>query len=239
MSPNSDQVSDVEEGVVDEPEATDSQGQGVATDATPTTPQTVDVDQLRADYEAKLARSQQDINQIKSSLQSREAALQVQWKQEREALRKQLREVQVRGMDENERKQYEASLATEEYQNVQQQLEEAQRKSQEFAATLDAQSFFLGQGVPLQKLVLDQGYDALVNSGWGAIAEELQTLRKGVKAPQKKQPAPLKPAPDVVVDKSAPSQGSNWSALTKKYGSRENVYQLIESGQLSPEILPA
>jgi len=229
-----------EEEVVADPNATDQTQDGVA-QTTPAPTPSVDVEALRAEYEKKLAAAQNDINQVKSSLQSREAAKDKQYKIEQEALRKQLREVQMKGMDENQRKQYEASLATEELQNLQQRVQEAEQRAAETNAMLDAQKFFVSQGVPVTSLVFDQGYDALVNSGWGHLSAELQQLRNQAANPDanKKPVKPLKPAPEVLTDKAPASKGSNWADLRKRYGSEEAVYQLIEAGQLDASILPA
>lgn len=231
------QVTDAEPQVV--APATNPSDGGVV-DATPAAPApSVDVEALKAEYEQKLARAAQDVNQVKSALQSREAAIQKQFAQEREALQKQMREIRMQGMDENQRKVYEASLAAEEVENMRQQLAETQRKNQEFAQMLDAQSFFIQQGVPANQLTFDNGYESLVNSGWGYLSQELQQLRKGQTPQSNQTAAPLKPAPSVVTDKAAPSVGPTWPELVAKYGSRENVYQLVESGNLSPTIIPA
>jgi hypothetical protein len=231
------QVSDAVEPEVVAP-ATNS-GEGGVADATPATPApSVDVEALKADYEKKLAAAQNDVNAVKSALQSRESAIQKQFAEERSALQKQLREIRMQGMDENQRKQYEQSLAAEEVEQMRSRLQETEQKNQQFAAMLDAQNFFLQQGVPVQNLDFTN-YDALVASGWGAINAELARLREQVKNPVTRTPDPLKSAPSVVTDKGAPGGASTWKDLIAKYGSAENVYQLVESGNLNPSILPA
>lgn len=236
-----DQVTDVDDEAVAEPEATSSENGGVAKPTTTST-QSVDVEALKAEYEQKLQRAQEDVNRVKSSLQSREAAIQKQAKEDKEQLQKQLREIRMQGMDENQRKQYEASLATEEVQNLQQRLAEAEARNQENAAVINAQQFFVAQGVPLNALKFDEGYDGLVSSGWGYLSQEITKLRQQLADPSsiKKPVKSLKPAPDVVTDKATPRSGNaTWSDLRKKYGSDETIYQLVESGQLDPSILPA
>ncbi len=235
-----DQVADVDNEAVAEPEATGSNEGGVAKPTTTNT-QSVDVEALRAEYEQKLQRAQEDVNRVKSSLQSREAAIQKQAKEDKDQLQKQLREIRMQGMDETQRKQYEASLATEEVQSLQQRLAEAEARIQENAAVINAQQFFVAQGVPLSSLKFDEGYDGLVASGWGYLSQEITKLRQQNADPSllKKPVKSLKNAPDVVTDKSAPRAATTWSDLRKRYGSDEAIYQLVESGQLDPSILPA
>jgi Skp family chaperone for outer membrane proteins len=207
---------------------------GEVAKATPAQPSqsavNVDVEAIRRDYETKLAKSAEDLNRLKSSLQSREA----QTAKERDDLRRQMQEIRMQGMDATQRKEYEAQLQAEEFNSLQSQLEELNRKTQEQQQVFDAFQFFRQRGVPADSLPLNQGYDALVNSGWAWVDERL----KNPAQPQSKEPAPLKSAPSVVTDKSAPATGVSWGDLRAKYGSDENVYSLIEQGVLSPDILP-
>jgi hypothetical protein len=197
-----------------------------------------DVEKVRAEYEQKVAQMQQDLNNMKSSLQKREYQQSQQYQQQVSDLQKQLREVRMQGMDETQRKAYEVQLQAEEYQTLQQRLEEQERKNQEFEQMLGAQDFFIKKGVPADKLILNQGYETLVQSGWDWVSERLAQLQQQVTSPTKQEPAPLKTAPGVVTDKGLPASGSTWTELRKLYGSDENVYRLIEQGTLSPSILP-
>lgn len=204
---------------------------GVA-ESTPSQQPSNDAERIRVEYEQKLAASQRDINQLKSTLQRQIGQKEAEWSAKYADLQKQFREVRLGTMDENQRKQYEVQMQTEELNNLRQQLAEAQAKQQEIASIADAQNFFLGKGIPRDKLVLDQGYEALVQSGWDAVSEELEGYRKG-KTPSSQQPAPLQTAPAVVTDKSAPTAKTSWAEIVKKYGSEEKVFQLAEQGYIS------
>ena len=230
-----DQVDDVED-VEEVPEEGTPQDEGVADNATPETPE-FDVEKLKAEYEQKLQTSQQDLNKLKSSLQKQQAEQAKKYQEEQARLEKQLREVRMQNMDEDQRKQYEAQMQSEEYQNLQAQLQERDRVLADQAATLDALNFFASKKVPVDSLVLNQGYDALAQSGWDYISNRLTELEAQVSNP-KPEPKPRKKAPDVLTDKSSPSKGSSWKELRAKYGTDENIYQAIEDGTLSPSILP-
>jgi hypothetical protein len=200
----------------------------------PQSPAAVDVEKLIAKYE-------QDIRQMKSSLQKREAQVNAEWQQRYNELQRQMHEVRMSRMTDEERKAYEAQLQSEEMRTLQEQLDALQNERNQFAQMMDGMAFFLQQGVPADKLVLNEGYDALVRSGWEYITTELNRLRQSASNPQpqpKPEPAPLKPAPSVVTDKGTPGTGTTWAALRAQYGSDEAVYRAVEEGRLPPTIIP-
>jgi hypothetical protein len=229
-----DQVQGLEEGV---PEGTPNPEAGVSQE-TPSQQPPMDADRVRAEYEQKLAQAQIDLNNVKSSLQKREAQVTREYQQKYDELQRQMREIRMQGMDENQRKQYEAQLQNEEYQTLQRRLEEMEQKTSEYQQMFDAQQFFMQKGVPSDKLILNQGYETLVQSGWDWVTERLKLLEQQASSPIKQEPAPLKQAPGVVTDKGTPVTGSTWAELRKQYGSDDNVYRLIEQGLLSPSVLP-
>ncbi len=213
---------------------------GVATQATPSAAQPVDANKLRADYESKLATYQRDLNQMKSSLQRQTAQVNAEWQSRYEELQNQMHETRMASMTAEDREKYEAQLQGEEMQNLQNQLVTLQNERQTMAQMLDGMSFFIQQGVPAEKLVLNEGYDNLVRSGWDFITGELNRLRQAPAnpQPQSNEPVPLKQAPDVVTDKGTPGSGSTWAALRQQFGSEEAVYRAVEEGRLDPSIIP-
>lgn len=221
--------------VAEEP-ATIPDGGVAQPEATPAQP-TVDVEQLQKQYETKLSASQADLDKLKSALQKREAELTKEYQQRERNLQEQLKQAKLSTMDEAQRAKYEEELKSEEWQSLNQQLNDAQQSVRESQEILNAMRFFISQGVPADRLVLDQGYNGVTESGWAYIREELETLRNAAsKATQKPE---RKTAPDVVTDKSIPSKGVTWKQLRETYGSEEAVYQAIEQGLLDPSILPA
>lgn len=233
-----DQVTDqVEVEDVAEEEATVQDG-GVAAQATPAQSAS-DVEKLRQEYDQKLQTAQEDLNKLKSSLQKREAEITREYQQRQQQLEKEVQNARLSSMDEASREKYLAELKTEEYNRLQQQLQEAQQRASEQSEILNAMQFFVGQGVPADKLVVNQGYNALTESGWAYINAELTRLRNAASNTSKPDSKPRKNAPTVVTDKASPSKGTTWTELRTKYGSDEAVYQAIENGSLDPSILPA
>jgi hypothetical protein len=215
-------------------EGTPNPEAGVSQETPSQSPQP-DVEKVKSEYEQKLTQMSQDLNQLKSSLQRREHEQRQNYEKQIAETQKQLREARMQGMDENQRKAYEVQMQQEEYQSLQSRLEEYERKNAEYEQMNGAQTFFMQKGVPANRLVLNQGYEALVQSGWDWVSEQLTRVNSPA---QPTQPAPLKPAPSVITDKSTPSTGTTWAELRAKYGSDETIYRLIEQGQLDPGVLP-
>ncbi len=144
------------EGVSAQPVAeTPAQPQGAVTEqVTPAQPP-VDVEALKAKYE-------KDINALKSSLQRQTAQVEREGQQRVAELQRQLHEARMRGMNDDERARYERQLESEEFQSLQSRLAEMENERASQAATVNAFSFFIGQGVPADKLNLSEGYDAVV-----------------------------------------------------------------------------
>lgn len=233
-----DQVTEsVEVEDVASDEATVQDG-GVEQSSTPAQPAS-DVEKLRQEYDLKLRSAQDDLNKLKSSLQKREAEITREYQQRQQQLEKEVQNARLSSMDEASREKYLAELKTEEYNRLQQQLQEAQQRNEESSEILNAMQFFVGQGVPAERLVVNQGYNALTASGWAYINEELTRLRAAASTQTSKPEKQRKTAPGVVTDKATPSKGTTWSELRTKYGSDEAVYQAIENGSLDPSILPA
>lgn len=232
MANENDQV--IEDEVEEVSEETPSD-EGVSNQETPGKSE-IDVESLKADWEAKLQKTTDDLNKMKSTFQKREAELQAKYQQEQAELRRQLNETRLQGMDADQRKKYEEQMKMEELQRLQSEQSSLSAKLQEQAQILDAVQFFVQRGVPYDQLIVNQGYNTLTQSGWDWIDGELKRLRDAQTTA--KPESPRKPAPSVVTDKASPSTGTTWAQLRKQYGSEENVYQMIEQGLLDPSILP-
>lgn len=218
------------------PAATPTAGVG----AQPTPAASPDDAQLPAvDYKERLENLTNDLNAMKSTFQKREAQLTREWQERERQYKQQLEQLAVASMDDDERKEYESTAAVRRLAEMEQALQDVASQNEEVQSMLQAQRYFLSQGIPLEKLVLDEGYDALWHSGMDAINEELQTYRKQrSSSPSTAQVAPIT-APAVVTTNNAPaSVGTTWTDLVKKYGDEETVYRLVETGQLSADVIP-
>lgn len=222
----SNETPGAEQGVAQQPAAQPN--------ATPVQTAQVDVESLRKKYE-------NDINGLKSSLQRREAQVNAEWEKKYNQLQNQMHQVRMERMTEEDRKVYESNLQNEEFQNLQNRLQQIESERNQFAQMMDGMDFFLKQGVPAEKLVLNEGYDAMVRSGWDHITSELNRYRQGVSNPQPQKPAepsPLPRAPGVVTDKGTPAVGTTWADLIARFGSAENAYRAVEEGRADPRIIP-
>lgn len=208
--------------------------------ATPSTPPS-DAEARKSDLEKQIARYEADIRAIKSTSDKRFNDAQRQWQEQQARLQKELQSLRMSSMDEDERKQYEANLAIERQQEIEQELNKAKMTAQEYQANLQAIQYFLAQGVPAETLVIDQGYDTLFNSGMEWMNAELKRLRSSTTtgAPPA-QPNGTRPTPPVVATASSgvPSVKPTWDDLRKKYGDDEQIYRLVEAGLLPSDIIP-
>jgi len=198
-----------------------------------------EIEALRQQFE----RAQQDLNKMKSSFQRNEAKAQQEWQQRQSEYEREIERLRVSTMDENQRKEYEASAGTRRAQELEQQLAEYQNIATEAQSMLKAQQWFIAKGVPITELDLENGYDSLWNSGMEFITNDYERLRSSSLTPPS-APAPAAPqkppvAPEVVTQTNTPAfSGNTWADLEKMYGSQENVYRLVETGQLDPSVIP-
>jgi hypothetical protein len=224
---------------------------GATTPAAPTTAEPVapatpsatptDAEAQLAEYKRQVAKYEADVRALKSASDKRLHDAETTWKQQQSQMQKELQAIRMASMDDDERKLYETSLAQEQQQEIAQQLEESRRSAQEYQANLQAIQYFIGLGVPADKLVIDQGYDTLFNSGMGWMTDELKRSRTAPASPPA-QPGqfPL-PNPPVVAttNQGLPNTKPTWDDLRKKYGSDEQIYRLVEAGLLPGDIVPS
>jgi hypothetical protein len=208
----------------------------------PATPSTTpsDAEAQIAEYKRQVAKYEADVRALKSASDKRLHDAELTWKQQQAQMQKELQAIRMASMDDDERKQYEASLALEQQQEIVQQLEETKRSAQEYQANLQAIQYFIGLGVPADKLVIDQGYDTLFNSGMEYMTSELKRL-KSSPAPAAPPAQPGAPLPPVVATTSQglPNTKPTWDDLRKKYGSDEAIYRMVEAGHLPGDIIPS
>lgn len=193
---------------------------------------------LKAKYEAEVAKYQADLNKMKSTFQSQDAKRQQEWQQRQQKYEQEIERLRVATMDDEQRKAYEAERKSDEYRQMQETIAELSRKQEETEAMFNAQQYFLEQGVPPTVLVINDGYENLWNSGMNWIMDEFKRLQTAKTAPAPVGPKVPPPAPPVDTGTGTPTVGTTWADLEKIYGSREAVYQAIESRRLSPDILP-
>lgn len=214
--------------------------------STPVQP-AIDVEKMKAEYEAQVAQYQRDINRMKSSFQKSEAQLKRESEVREAEFKRQLERIQVEGMDDDERKVYEQELARSQATENARRASELEQLNQELNASFQAYTYFLQNGVPADQLVTDSGYDQLFQSGWTFIMEDYQRLRQQVSQMKTNPATPAAPvaqppaAPQVVTHTAANPSGNTWEDLVgpgKRFRNREEVYRLVESGRLSPSIIP-
>ena len=196
---------------------------------------------VRKQIAEAVQKYEDDIRKLKSTFDRREAQRQQEAAKREEEFNRKLQELEMRGMDEETRKKYEASHRDEEFQRLVKEKQEYQSKLQEVQQSRDYEKFFLDSGVPAGELILDQGIEALAESGWKALRKLVGTLQEENKR--------LKSGSSAGSDLPEPPQTINHTSQTpaklsiadaaKKYagGDEDRLYQMIEKGNLSPNVL--
>lgn len=229
----------------------ESKGAGAPAPATPAggatpgavaTPNAQPDEEIRKKIEEVSKKYEDDIRKLKSTFDKRESERQRELAQREEEFNKKLREFEMRGMDEEARKKYEAEHREDEFARLAREKETYQRQLAEFQQARAYEKFFLESGVSAKDLVMDQGIEALAESGWEAIRKLLGTLKEeNAKLKSGKTTTPQnEPEPVDVLNHSSksPSIGSLADAV-KKYagGDEDRFYAMIEKGMLNPNVL--
>lgn len=223
------------------------------TPAVTTTPTPTDAETRLKDTETRLAEAQriidqreQDIRNIKSSLQRRESQLTNDFKARERDFQQQLDQIRMSSMDEDERAIYTQQLTERRLAEMQDENASIARERDQAQAMTNAYIYFTRLGVTPDKLVLDQGYEAMYQSGMEELEGMVQNLRTQTAAPVAPPTSPTPPNPPApptappVVTTTTPPAGSKptWAELVAKYGSEEAVYSLVEQQRLPPDIIP-
>ena len=203
--------------------------------------------------------AERDVRGVKSSLQQQIAAMERQREDERRALEAQIHSLSTKGLDENERSKYELGVARDRLTQMEKQRETDMAQLQTLQDVPRYISSFLALGVQPDKLVVDQGLEALLESGWRevvatreALVQENTRLKSGSGTIVPAVPAggvggsTLIQAPLVASPSGGtPVMGNTWpqvvKAVSDQFGrpvTQEEVYRMIELGQLSPTIIP-
>ncbi len=187
---------------------------------------------------------EEDIRKLKSTYDRRDAQRQQDFAKREEEFNRKLRELEVRGMDEETRKKYEAEHKDAELQRLAQEKQQYQQQLQDIQTARNYEKFFLESGVPASKLVLDQGLEALAESGWntlremvGTLREENEKLKKGGTVSNDDRNLP-EPPPTLNHNNQNPTKLSI-SDAAKRYagGDEDRLYSMIEKGTVSPSVL--
>jgi hypothetical protein len=194
-----------------------------------------------SDAEIRVAKLQEDLNRMKSSFQSTQAKLEKQWAAEKARYEADLEAARTSSMTDDQRKAYEVQRSFERLKELENRNAELEKERQETEQASNYRAYFMETfQVDPKNLILDQGIDALVASGWEAVRKDREAKEKRIAELERKvSGAPDVEPPDVVTNTAhTPSVGPTWADMIKKYGSREAVYRLFEEGKLPASQIP-
>lgn len=218
------------------PAALDTEKSTAAAATTVTDPKDAELLKQLEEARAIAQQREQDIRNVKSVSDKKLYEEQRAAQQREQQLQETIHQLKLSTLDDEAKKQYLAQREEQERRELLEKATSAQRAQEEYKETLQALDFFLEKGVPKSELVLDQGYDALYESGFKWILNKFDEASK----PSTPATPPLPPtAPSVVTPTGAtPNVKPTWADLVKIYGDQETVYRLVEARRLDPAILP-
>ena len=219
----------------------------VATAAGKDNDATKQLQELQAAFEKERAQREADVAKVKSAYQKQLNEQQAQMNQLQQDYQKQLDELKLNTLDDEGKKRYAKEI---EHRQLSQKEQEADFLRQQLAEMQNMTNYldaFISLGVDRSQLVTDQGVTALVQSGWNAVAKTMKELRdkaNGSTTPPATSTAATGskeiPAPDVVTPDGGAVGKMSLAELADKYsgGDVDSLFKLVETGQLSPDILP-
>ncbi len=181
-----------------------------------------------------------DINNLKSTYDRNAFQREQEWKQREAEYQKQLRDLQMKSLPEDQRPSFERQILEQDFETIRRENEMLKQQKAEQDQIKEYTKFFMGNGVDPAHLDTSS-IAALVNTGWEAMSAHMQRLQAELESLKKApaEPSPDQQPPDVHIPGSTPApKGPKWADLEKRYGNRETVYRLVETGQLPPSIIP-
>ena len=200
---------------------------------------------LQEAFEAEKAKREKDVASVKSAYQRQLNEREASFKKLQEEYQKTVDELTMRGLDEDGKKQYAQEVERRRSSESQQEAELLRQQIAELQQMTNYTEAFVSMGVKREDLITNQGIDLLVQSGWDAVNKTMKELREQVSnkpSPEAdpKIPAPETPAPEVVVPGGGVASGLGLTELAEKYsgGNVDELFHLVETGQLPSSILP-
>lgn len=206
-----------------------------------------------ADLATKVERLETDMNRLRGIKDREVEKVRRDAEDARRKYEADLDAAKMAGMDDNARTKYELERTKARLQEAELKVQAAEAARAQIEATKQAADWFTQvMGIPSAELVLDQGIETLVASGYAAmkkqqdqLTKELAKLKGGTAAaPVTPKPGEVTP-PQVANTQGGAATGNTWptllKALSDKLGrkvSEEDVWRMVERGQLAPSILP-
>jgi len=200
-----------------------------------------ELEEARQSLNVAREKSERDISNLKSSLQKDFAAAQQKWDAERREWQTRFDAVQTADMDEATKANYERDRERERYGELETRFGDLQRQLEEAQAMQGYSAWFTRMGVPPKDLVLNQGIEGLLASGWSYLEDELGRLRNPAPAPAPVAPPPQPPvAPNVLSGVSgSPMSAPTIEKLVKDASDRlgrpvteEEFWRMVDNQQL-------
>jgi gas vesicle protein len=200
---------------------------------------------LQSQFDEMTKKYEKDIGGVKSSLQRRERELAQTWQEQEATYKRQIADLRKSSMSESDRKDYEHDLALEMADERSKALAKAESEIEETKNFYAWKDRLVNEWkIPANQLVLDQGVEALVQSGMVVVDEKMKDIQmRNVEQPKPAtpvaQPKTYKEPPET----AKPVSGATVTGLTpadavKKYanGDWDKFFQMLDQGRLDRSV---
>lgn len=220
--------------------------QGGVTNVTPTQPLPDAGSEKLKELEAKIQAKEQDINKLKSTYDKQLAQTKKQFEEEQRKLQEEIQKAKLATMTDEQKLQFERQLELEQAQQWKEKALRYEQQMQEFEIRNNYAQYFQDMGVPKENLNLNGDINALVQSGWEGVQNQMtqmkQKLAQYEQPQQPANPAPQQPEPQerapLTNQINSGTPKTTWADIQKQYPNMEEFFAKLERGEINPGSIP-
>ena len=201
------------------------------------------------ELEAIAKAREEDIRKLKSTYDKQLDQTRRQFEAEQKKLQEELQKAKLSTMTDEQKAQFERQLELEEAQRWREEAMKYKQQIEEQEVRSNYAQYFQEMGVPKEQLNMNGDLNALVQSGWEGVQNqltsmktklaELENLQQQPSQPvsQTQQPMPQQRTP-ITSQPNSPAPKVTWADIRKQYPNEEEFYTKLERGEIDPRIIP-
>lgn len=189
---------------------------------------------------------EEDIKKLKSTYDKQLAQTKKQFEEEQRRLQEEIQKARMATMTDEQKAQFERQLELEQAQQWKEKALQYERQMQELEIRNNYAQYFQDMGVPKEKLNLSGDLNALVQSGWEGVQDQMTQMKQKLAQYEKpQQPAtavPQQPEPQerspLTNQITSGTPKVTWADVQKKYPNMEEFFAKLERGEINPGSIP-
>lgn len=199
------------------------------------------------ELEAIAKAREEDIKKLKSTYDKQLAQTKKQFEEEQRRLQEEIQKAKLATMTDEQKAQFERQLELEQAQQWKEKALQYERQMQEFEIRNNYAQYFQDMGVPKEKLNLNGDINALVQSGWEGVQDQMTQMKQKLAQYEKPQQSPA----TTVQQQPEPQERSpltnqinsgtpkvTWADIQKQYPNMEEFFTKLERGEINPGSIP-